>query len=593
MRNSEYIPKEQLDARPEVFSRKSFPDVLRFALRYDRLRIPISEVDGISANELAHVSSLSEIRELVEERVGKTIRKELSELFLDAEAQKRWKPKDIEFLIKATTEGSFENAVPERNALYTTALGLSLVAERARTETMSRAFEALGTENLERFGISPSQKVVMQGLLSAIPKLNAEYLRHRIHIRDKNPYSDQPVDTLRERRFIAKKFSEIAENVEELGKAAPIFGSQEKDGAFKEYMKAIAVSYEPLENGAPLSRDEQKKRMEITQENFLRLHTEFPDFPLIVFPAFSHYEADDASEKDGGEWEDFGFDPEIRLYWQSTEARNKQPAFHAIRDEFAEKIAELYPAIPMENVKKYRVLIGELIAASGINLKEKTTSQEEKNIILMTEGAPDASDRKAEEFLKCFLQDPRDRDIVGHPAFRDLIQRETALHEFGHGLYPEASEAADALGDRDDDLCEKKSDIAMWALAVPLLKDFAEEHFPGSATRAIQLALLYDALRLWRGVGGSDPAYDLSSFSVLDLLEKEGVLVERDGKPIVETTKLDEDLSGRFRPELGAVLQVYQKAASGFPKNIREAKDEARACTVMKPTALLKKIKKL
>ena len=614
------IPKEQLEDRPEIFSRKSFPAVIRLARRFHRLLVPTTPEEtqlyqekygeqsaAISSQELESIESLSDLRSLVEERTAVVVRKELGEVLRSAKTEKEyrptkgskllWKENDFNALLNAAADKRFDEIDESRNALVTTALGVSLIAEHARTDTMARALNALPETKLESFGMNTRQQEVIILLLGAITKINTEYMRFQLHIRREEPLEEQPKDTLRERKFIAQRFSEIIQAVEHTrdDDRRPIFESDEKDEAFVAYLNSLKEAYRAFEEDSttPLTIQEQQMRKEKVQEAFLSLHTRFPDFPLIVFPAFSHYGGDEAAEGSSQSWKNFGFDPEIRLYWQTKEQREKQRLYHQFRDRFADKIQELYPSLVNTNaVSQYRVLIGEPIAASGINIKETTTSQEEQNIVLMTESKPDASDREAKQIFETYLEDENDFLIVRSPAFRQLMNNRVALHEFGHGLYPEQGTAADALGEFDDQLAELKSDLAMWVTAGRVLKEYSENNFGEKALRAIQLSMVSDAISMYRGIGRVDSAYTLAAQKILERLNEENVFVERNGKLVIDTGRLDQDFGPAFEDGLREILNIYHLASKEKEIDLNIALREAKNLIEKKPQKFLKKIRR-
>lgn len=350
-----FIPKDKIENRPEVFSYESFPAIIRLARRFDRLLIPTTPEEAnvyekkygepsaaFSQQELESVQSLSALRSLIEERTGVIVRKELEEILNGAVTAQETKPAtgekpfwtgdDAAAILNAVADKRFDKIDDGRDALATTALGLSMVAERARTRNMENALNALPENTLERFGMSSRQREIINLLLDAMTKINTEYMRFQLHIREKDPYDKRPIDALRERKYIAGEFDKIVKKIEEirgLG-AKPIFGTDEKDKAFAGYLLELREAYRAFEEGGtvPLTREEQVRRLEKVQQSFLSMHTIFPEFPLIVFPAFSHYGADEAVDGSRRTWKKFGFDPEIRLYWQTTEGLHKQEAYH-------------------------------------------------------------------------------------------------------------------------------------------------------------------------------------------------------------------------------------------------------------------------
>lgn len=620
MKSFEYsIPKEIVEDRPEVFSRKSFPAVIRLARRFHRLLTPVTGEEAqlyrekygeapaaISPRELENVQSLSDVRLLVEERTGVVVRKELGEVLKGAETAKEyyptkggkslWKGSDSKAILDAAADKKFDGIGEGRNDLEITALAVSLIAERARTNTMGRALKALPEAKLAQFGMSHRQREIIVGILRAMTKVNAEYMRLQLHVREDEPLPARPKDTVRERKFIAQQFSEIMQMIERLrgGDRDPIFGSNEKDETFLAYLNALKEAYRAFEeNGSlPLSRREQQERMEKAQGAFLSLHTKFPDFPLIVFPAFSHYGSDDAVEGSRRSWRSFGFDPEIRLYWQTKEQREKQKLYHRSRDHFADKIEERYPGLAdTDTVRQYRALIGEPIAASGINIKEMTTSQEERNIILMTESRPNASDREAELIFETHLENEDDLLIARNPAFQEMKNKRVALHEFGHGLYSEMSVAADALGGYDDQLAELKSDLAMWVVAGKVLREDAERDFGGKSLRAIQLSMIADAIGTYQGIGRADSAYALAAQRVLEVLHEEDVFTESNGKLVIDTARLDQDLGPAFEGKLKEILEIYDLASQGSKESVAKARSGAKRIIGLRPEKFLSGIR--
>lgn len=593
-----HIAKEEVKSRPEVFSRESFPAVIRFAGRFNRLLLSDAAKASTEQEVFDNIGSLAELKALVDKHTAILVRRELGEVLRDAKTQEGhratkstrslYKEKDFKSLLNAAADKQFDGVDESRKTFAATALGVSLVAERARTANMDSALNALPESALERFGMTALQREIVSLFLNAITKINAEYIRVQLRMRGGEHFPERPVDALRERRFIAEAFFGIQEAIKRMrnegGEA--VFGSHDKDSAFLDYINVLQESYRAFEEGGstPLSFEEQQDRIARVQRAFLSLHTAHPDFPPIVFPAFSHYGGDEAAEKSGKSWQGFGFDPEIRLYWQTKEQREKQKQYHTFRDRFAAKIQASYPGlVDTAPVRQYRVLIGELIAASGINIKEMTTSQEEQNIILITESKPDAVDHEAGRIFETYLVSEEDIALVRCPAFRGLENKRAALHEFGHGLYPEASPEAEALGEYDDQLCELKSDLAMWVTAGSVLREDAKKNFGERDLRAVQLSLIADAIGMYRGIGRADRAYVVAAQRVLGVLRRENVLIEREGKIVIDTIRLDQDLGPAFEKELSEVLTVYKGARGADESSGVEAFAKAKKIVGLKP----------
>ncbi len=587
MERPKFIPQELVEKRPEVFTEKTFSPVLRLARRFNRLlaKPPEKEISGIS--------SFFQLRDVVLKQVGQALEKELPDVL-----SQDWDEDDKTALLEATGVKSFENIDDDDDPeIKKVALGLSLIAERARTAVTADILKNMPEEALSRVDLTAAQRDIMLKMLEAIKGINAEYLRHQVHTGSGQPLAENPVDFLRERNLVYRKLGEVTAAIVQAG-GQPIFGTAERDKAFSVYLEELQKAYQHFEAGTakPLSLVEYQSSLKAAQKSFLDFHTKFPDFPLIIFPAFSHYEGDEAAEKmaEAGaeeDWQQFGFDPEIRVYWQSKEQIGRQKHYAEVRDRFTGVISEEFPTLAdTKDTSQYQLILGQPVASSGINIYDETIAQGEGNIILMTEIETSDSARDHDIF-KAYLPDQADRALVDLPDFSDLSKNLVSLHEFAHGLYPESSPAADNLGSYDDKLAELKSDIAMWVTAHKVFSKEAQVNFGDKASRAMQLAMLKDALTIYRKES-KDSEYFLSAREILEILFNQGAIIESNGSLKIVSEKLDEDFGPIFRSKLAEILEIYKQAAAGSKKEVATAKKQARAIANKKPLKVLDKLRK-
>ncbi|MCX6785374.1 MAG: hypothetical protein NTZ18_00800 [Candidatus Komeilibacteria bacterium] len=582
MNKFEAIQPEQLKERPQVFTPESYKPVLGLAGRLLRLEAPLNQ------EEIAGLQSVGELSSLVDERTGKLVEAELTEIL----AKGNYSEEQKQFLIEAAANRNFDDLPENDQQALSAALGLTLVAERARSNTTAKILKELPAETLERFNMTAEQRDLLAMLLKLITKVNTEYLRHNARLTQEIPYSEMPLaDQMRERRFLANGFDDITAAMEKMSQGAhePVFGSLEKDRAFLKYLTDLKNAYTPFTEGTnqPINASAQQELLARAQESFLALHNGFPEFPLIVFPAFSHYEADEVATDD---WSKYGFDPEIRLHWQRQEQQAKHKDYERLKGQFASTIDNRFSDIAdTDFVKRYQVIFGDTALASGVNLKGAPLAQAEGNVILIIETSPDKEEeKKLDEAVKSLLSKSEDRAIIDSPQFRALADKINALHEFGHGLYDEKSPAAEKLGGLDDKLAEYKSELAMWSTATSILSKEVKASFGEQADQALLLAMLKEAFRFCRKEK-TEPEYYLADKNIVEILIKAGVISETVGKIELKSDKLNKDLEGVFSEELRKILQIYHEADQG---DIKAAKSEARLIAGNKPSETFKKIKK-
>lgn len=557
------------EERPEVFTEQSRPLVGQFAGRLLHLETPLTE------QEISQARTVGALSLEVDNRAKQAIKDELTPILRGA---KLFRPKQISALVAAAAERDFTEIDDENEDDVSLAGGVALVAERARLAAFSKALEAAPETALEGWDMTGAQRDIIKQFLGVIFKINTEYLRHNVRTRERLPYTDADIDQLRERRFTANGLEEIRNNILQTVEQnkEPIFGSAERDNLFLRYLDSLRSLYEPFtEDGqTPLPHNERLQRSEKAQEIFCQLHAQFPNFPLVVFPAFSHYESDEAAAaKKKGDWKKFGFDPEIRLYWQNKELGGKQVVYGPLRDKFADEMDSRFSALATsDDVRRYQVISAEPIAVSGINISEATTGQEERNIVLMV-ASEDDKESEAEINEKLEFADPADAELVESEKFAELTRELTLLHEFGHGLYPEISKAADNLGEYDDLLAELKSELAASVAAPQVLGAKAQEWFGGKATKAIQLVMLREAVKYLEWY--DDEAYKITGQEIIGALGTAGLINKKGRKFTVSANDAGPELMDILTAKLKETLKIYQTAGRGTPSAIRTARRQA------------------
>lgn len=586
--------KEVLAARPSVFEETTYPIVRDLATRYLRLRDSAQEREDLETErDLKDIHSVDELRLLVNERVSERFKLELSDVLahkpLPGASRDSTEQKDVlEQITTAVATYDFSSFGESDPELHKLALGCAAIAERARTSAIERALKDMEPADLERFTMTAPQRDAVVSLLHACTKLNAEYLRHKSRVMSSAPYEAQAVDSVRERMHLVTQLEAFQVKFTEQSRTTPVFGEHE-DRLLQTYIESIAQAYTPFDtNGNPVGNETQQKLIENAHHAFYDLYSTSQSMPLIIAPPLVHYDASAAVTPDEGmgehvheeAWRQYGYDPELRLYWQSADLAKRQEIYHAARDTFADVIE----ATCHENVEAVRskvALVGHLLGAGGISMSEAPLGQEDterqnstslernehriRGMVLIVERPPQEVRDEFFAALEHFgINDTSTKLIIENESFPDLYAQMISLHEFGHAVAGDRTTGADKLDSLDDSLMELKSDLAM-AYTTPLvLEQDARIAFGDSWKRSLNTMSVIDVLRSRQLYAGpeisSDDPYAMSCAYQCKLLLNCGVLTRTETGYVIDTNKISDDLSSVFHEPYLKVLELYRAA---------------------------------
>lgn len=556
-----HIQTEQIRERPSVFPDEETCALTRkfAAEHYLSLKKPLEQ------HELENVASVGDLVGRVEETVAERAREAIPRLIEKTD----YRALTSEILTKAVCNRNFDgiNAKDEKEVFAS--LGLALVAERARTRATADALKNFQPEQLSRFGMTPSQRDIVTLFLEGATPTDPEFIRFKARAMSGNSYPERPTDSLRESTRLANTLAKIRAIIEEKG-ADTIF--EEGGEAFLDYVAVLERSYNPTtEAGAPFTSAWRTRKEHDVNKAFEKFLETYPNFPLIILPAMDSYVP---FEKDTAH----GFDPEIRLLWQSPDQRERAREIEPFIARFAETLQTTFPEHvtreTAEEISRIKPLIADEVGGFGVNIggfrvEAQAIGEGEANklFFLFENRLEKNAVVPAKNALRNVLG-VQYHNVIDSPQFTELIKGRLILHELSHSLYEYEGDAPDDL----DDIEEMKADVIAYAAFHDVFGQYARKHFGKNANIAMNLAILGDPLSVYSSLDpqGEWRPYWMSSLTALNLAAEHGFIIrsKETGKVAFDDRALAKNMSKEiFSPHAEKILQIFKDALAKKPSS--------------------------
>ncbi len=568
------VPKEVIQERPSVFSNKESFDLVRgFATKFHRLvkeSLPTSKPES-----LGHL--VLNIENVVKDVVGNL----LSEFL----AQKNYDERRIARIQKAVCMRDFSSVEIEGDTdeLITT-LGLALIAERVRSQVFTETLRHLNPEELASLGLREKLRDLIVPLFSGLSSIDTEFVRFKARALRSEPYPDSAVDAVGEQQGIASVLRQFYDGVEEKG-AEVLFGDSGED--FLVFLKLLIDSYQTVSpSGIVFSDLEMKERAKNVKQSFAQFIKAHPDHCLMFVPKmFSYVET--------GEDVDLGFDPEIRILWQSSEHKKETAGFMqdsvAFYQSIREQFSDLMTGTNVTHIDSYRPIVCDDIGSWGINMVFRAEGFEEGGTSFLIENRIHTALTEPIKEIIDFIQ--RDRKIVSIPIekFEHAVKRLLLSHELSHRFF-DAEYLKERLGDVYRSIEEQKADLlaacgfaAMDQKETESVEDKQEHIF-------LNLIILGNAL-LCSSLSstGELAAYYHSAIGILNCAAERDIFVEwANGTVTLDFQKMNGDFAKIVGERARKVLTIYQ----GLTDNTQSPSDAQKIAILHiteEPVPIIKK----
>ncbi|MBI2035938.1 MAG: hypothetical protein HYT12_04665 [Candidatus Liptonbacteria bacterium] len=572
------IPQEYIHERPAVFTDAETDGLVRgFATRYLELKKPIE-----AGREPA---SLGDIVLDIEQVISRRVSAELAGRLKSG----GYTEEQTRAIVDAAAKRDF-SAVEQLGEKETlSALGLGLTAEKARTALVADAIQGLDSSSLRRFGMTPEQRDIVVQLIKGLESADPEYVRFKARAMRGEKYPKRPTDALRESARVNRGLKQACETLEKQG-TGKVFGEAGKD--FLEYLGTLEASYRPLTQDGRAkglgSHTRDAKEAWVAFQKFVGMH---PDFPLIVLPKSDSYVKSEA--------ENLGWDPEIRIFWQSPNQREKSRELQSACQRFVSSIQDNLPdhAEPstMEQIAGIRPIVCDDIGSYGVNMTFRAEAQEFEKarafVLIENRGRSERLDQARENIWGAFGHEWD--DIINSPEFFNLMQAQLMNHELGHNLYGEESKEVLGLGRQAyDSIDEHKADLLAVATLHDVVRESSKQAFGERGEEAINLAIIADALTCSRQAPhGELDFYRVSAINILHRLEQNGVFENGSEGIGLNKEKLHENWSKKvFISQARELLDTYKLAGSELTSEVRRSRSFAKKIAGVEPDALLQKL---
>lgn len=571
MERRESIPTEYTKERPHVFENENNWGLVRdFALRYNELK---------NQTETKDITSLLDLVGRIEEEVKTRVKEVLSDVL----KERRIPETDEEALLAATGDRDFSGIDFTHKEKLVTALGLAMVSERARTQTMMEALGALDEQGLSIVGMTPEQRDVAVELLRVARAANPEYIRFKARSLAGEKFPEYPVDAIREEHRIAEGIQKVRELIAEKG-SEHVFG--EAGPAFVEFLELYEKGYRSIDenNRQLIKKGTRERRYTEFRKAFEKFMKEHPDFPLILFPRGDKY----VSETSGLA---LGRDPEIRISWQSPDMKEETQELVGVRDDLARYLTERFGPLLEEGdgkrIKTNRPLVAGDLGYFGIGIQMRAEAQELEGTSILFKNAM-IENRVSTRKTMRELFGENVSEIVDSPAYLETADTAMMVHEWGHQVHsPEKTRGAKNLGKSENKINEMKSDLIAHAAFYPVFERRARELYGNRAREALNMYTISYALDLARTIApnSEERPYYISALAVLNRLERAGIIKKEGEKAVLDLERIkNEDLSASvFESQLEELLTIYHEAETGPEGNRKEIRERARTLGEVEP----------
>ncbi len=474
---------------------------------------------------------------------------------------------DQDAVVRAAAERDFSGISTDNPEAMKAALLSCLLAERSRTDITVHALRSLSPENLAHLGMSSE---VRDALAEALPQLtasNAEYMRAMIRGMDGADRSEIPVDAFREWKRLGKAVDAMRTQLE----SSTFVTEQGQVGSdFLAYLELIKNSLEvyDVQTNSPYTKEKRDELVEAARLAFVGFYKAHPDFPLILLPASDTYVNQGFSEERQDK-ADLGFDPEMRIVWQAPQERAKAELLENIRLPFADALVQKYPhlltAQDVQEIQNTRVIIGQDIAAAGINMKYHAPAQRGEQTTFLFENTQKAEyNLPALDKIKKMVPEEF-HSLLDGQDFSDVLNNLVICHELVHEIYPSESEFVKTIQEVNELLKETKSDTLARVVFQQLFAEKAQEKFREATTVMLNLAMIADDLQTLSNSSKTDEssAYWTGTVTRLTLLMQRGVIVQSDHGFTIDISLLSQDIGEIYSNYGEIILSSYDQAKQG------------------------------
>lgn len=455
------------------------------------------------------------------------------------------------------------------------ALGLSLTAERARTHLLTVVLERQEPARLAEIGMSPEARDIVINFLRDFPVVNAEFIRFKSMAMTGRKCAEQPPEAEQDSIRVARCLERVCEKLSKKN-AKKIFGESGED--FASYLKILAASYRP-----PIAAGEPKARA--AKKAFTNFIKKYPAHPLIVVPKMDNY----IPVKNNI---NLGWDPELRVLWQSPKHRRISENLQSGCGVFVESAKRQFPddvsAKNAGRLKKFQPIVCDELGSFGVNMTFRAEAFVQGNSFLLIRNCEEV------ELVAPLVEKIQEKfghdwdSIITSRKFFEYVECQLMNHELGHKIYGDTRETARIFGaDTHIKIEEHKADVLSAATLPDTLMVRAGQDFPGQERQAVNLAILGNALTCAELSPDSElGAYHQSAVATLNGLNEAGLLKFDKSNGQIDKKILERDLSKDFfSTRAREVLSLYRTARAGVKKAKTESRQKAKFLMEQKLTA--------
>jgi len=567
------IPKEVFRERPPFFPNKESFDLVRgFATNFYRLvKESLPAIKSESMGDL-----VLNIENVVKNSVGKR----LSEILV----QKGYDEQKVSRIQKAICERDFSSVEMngDQDELKTT-LGLALVAERVRSQVFTDTLERMNSEELVSLGMNEGLRDLIVPLFSGLSSIDTEFVRFRSRALRSEPYLESSIDAVREQQRVIMVLQHFCEGIEVQG-AESLFGDSGED--FVIFLRLLIESYRTVSvSGTAFSDLEMRERAILVKQAFVQFIKKHPDHSLMFIPKmFSYVET--------GEGVDLGFDPEIRVLWQSPEHKKQTEGFMRDSVVFGQSIHRQFPDLITEeeaNIEHYRPIVCDDIGSWGVNMVFRAEGFEDTGTSFLIENRiRTALTEPIKEMIGSIQGDAKMTEISTE-KFQHIVKRFLLSHELGHQFYDNPRFKKE-LGDVYRPIEEHKADLLAACGFVDISKEDVQSDVDKQEKSVLNLVVLSNALLCAAlSPDGELAAYYHSAIGILNCASEQGVFVESDdGNVNVDFEKMNGDFSKFVGERARNVLKIYQNIDKTV-QNSSEAQNVAERFMTEEPMSIVAK----
>ncbi|MBI2446577.1 MAG: hypothetical protein HYV51_02010 [Parcubacteria group bacterium] len=572
--SSEKIAKE----RPPVFpDAETWHLSLKFAHKYPGLK-----EDFEIGEEMRSVDTLVQG---VEEKVAMRATENLSAIL----HQSSFTGEDQLAILKAVVKRDFSEIdfqLSDRNMVV--ALSLALVVEKARSNLTATILEKMNAEKLSILGMTPDQRDIIAELLRGFSSVDNEFLRFKIRAMKGEKYPERPVDAARESLCVTATLERLQKSLLQKG-AENVFGESGND--FLIYIKNLSQSYRPVSNTGEVYTQRWRKRFVRRALNAFKDFTEkHPNHPLIIVPATGSY-----VETSGV---DLGFDPELRVLWQSPHELNDSLKLKDNVTFFADVIKRSFPEhisqADDDRIRKTNPIVCDDIGSFGVNmtLRAEALVWGDSFFIIRNREKAELFTPGKEVFKKIFGNEWD--AIIDSPAFFNVMEQQVVNHELGHKIYEEIDESAANNFGRGiyESIEEHKADLLSSATLSETSREYARKNFPQFPQEAINLSIIIDAVNCARfPSNGELGAYHRSAVALLNYLDERQLFVRDENGVRINKEMLKMDLGEEiFESQAETVLGLYRAIKGDSVKEKKQVRKYAEDLMSQEPGDIVKEI---